>query len=248
MSRYTIYRHPQRPDVALAQDNWLSGLRAERLLRAGYRDAGAVDATTAAQALREAGNQRNTRTLPARPATSTATAARTEKRTGTPQDRGAPPAAAMFRVGVRFAWVGIGLIVMIHLFNLNRAPQAVPYGEFSEWLNYAQIDRYMERVNAQPAWVVEVEGRWHRGEPECRVRVDAAPRDVRYRWFWWCGRPREEFAGIDRQARSEGFDRVSLHSFADGDGRIRHSGVWHRVEADDDAPAEDLSTPDNPGT
>lgn len=242
MARYTIYRHPQRGDVAVSEGGLFSGGRAERLLRAGFRDAGLVDAGSASEALMKA---RGNLDVPARaPPRSVHTASRTPTASPAPSQpprraapapaasrapANGPPVAALFRVGAGFAAFAIGLSVILGVLRNGSAPQAPPAGEYSDWMDYAEIEQYMQRVDTQNYWVVAVEGRWRGGEPECRILMDTAPQSVRHHWYWWCGRPREEFAEIDRDYRLQGYERVSLHSFADGDGLIRHSGAWHRV-------------------
>lgn len=236
MARYTLYRHPQRGDIAVREGGLFSGGQQERLLRAGYRDAGLVDARSASEALVKArGNldtparvpQRNTRaaTTPSR----TAPAPTPHRAPAPAAARNGPPVAALLRVAAGFAAFAIGLSVITGILRNGWAPEAPPAGEYSDWMDYAGIERYMQRVDTQNYWVVAVEGRWRRGEPECRILMDAAPRDVRYHWYWWCGRPQREFAEIDRDYRQQGYERVSLHSFADDSGAIHHSGAWHRV-------------------
>ena len=250
MARYTIYRHPQRAAVAVSDGGLFSGGRADRLLREGYRDAGLVEAGSEREALAKAqgrppvAHQAASQAAGQRAPQSAARAQAptpTSQRAATNRSSSAPPLAAMLRAGAAFFWFAVGIGVFAYMMRTPSLPDPGS-GEFSRWMDFDEIEHFHSQLDGKRYWIVDVEGRWSGGEPERRVRTRVAPPGLQHRWFWWCGKSRAEFAELDRQYQRQGFERVSLHSFTDGEGRIRHSGVWHRVRPLSDATAQTPGT------
>lgn len=81
-------------------------------------------------------------------------------------------------------------------------------------------------------WLEAVEGRWHNGRMEWRLRAGDAPATGPYWWWWWFN---QDAAGINRhilEMSDAGCTLVSFNSFTLPDGTVRYTGVWHRTTPD----------------
>jgi hypothetical protein len=103
--------------------------------------------------------------------------------------------------------------------------------EFASYLNDRET-RQADGKNfwARGHWINAVEGRWHKGSSEFRIKVGEAPSDRRYWWYWWFNQTPEDFDHHIRRLSDEGFTLVHSDSFQRPDGTTRHCGVWQKVE------------------
>lgn len=293
MARYKLYRHPQRGSQVLPAEGFgalLADLlgQDERLLRAGYRDAGIIDASSARAALAQgqpppaakpvartaavrkaaapqpaprSANPHTTSPAPARaagwqsPSSSPAPRPVMSRTSPPPVSRPASPAAtapatprpmppdlekllrdglaraprAKLRVGL---WLIAGLVILsnvapkLHL-SQNVAPDDPLTGRYSEWLNFDQLDSYTRGIDAQRYRVDAVEGRWHGGQDQCRVRYVQTP-SYPHQWYWWCSQGHAEFERLKAQYAAQGYTLVQEQTYARPDGDLRYSGAWFR--------------------
>lgn len=299
MARYKLYRHPQRGSVVLPAEGFgalLADLfgQDERLLRAGYRDAGIIDASNAraalaqgqpppaAKAVTRAATVRQTAAAPPTPRRAPASAPTRPVSTraagwqpASPASKSAPaasrpasaPAAspmparpmppdlekllrdglaraplAKLRIGL---WLIAGLVILsnvapkLHL-SKNVTPDDALIGRYSEWLNFDQLSRYTQGVDAQRYRVDAVEGRWHGGQDQCRVRYAQTP-SYPHHWYWWCSQGHADFERLKAQYAAQGYTLVQEQTYARPDGDLRYSGAWFRSGRPDSP-----DTPDTP--
>jgi len=111
---------------------------------------------------------------------------------------------------------------------------------FTPWMSYSEMDAYLKPLDQKDSsgrnfwdhrhWLNAVEGRWHSGQPEFRLRVGEPPKSGPYWWYWWFNQDQEGINKHIHEMSDSHFTLVYLNSFEWPDGTKRFSGVWHRSE------------------
>jgi hypothetical protein len=112
---------------------------------------------------------------------------------------------------------------------------------FTPWMDNQQMDAFMKSLDGdRPGgknyfdrghWITAVEGRWHDGKPEHRIRYADTPKDVNHLyWYWWLNANQQEWAGHVEHYADDGFTLVHYSSYLRPDGRMIYDGVWHKVD------------------
>lgn len=78
-------------------------------------------------------------------------------------------------------------------------------------------------------WLTDIEGRWHNGRMEWRVRAGDAPAKGPYWWYWYYNQDEASFNRHILRLTDEQFTLVSWTSFELPDGSKRYAGIWHRT-------------------
>jgi hypothetical protein len=74
-----------------------------------------------------------------------------------------------------------------------------------------------------------VEGRWHNGQPQFRLRIGESPKSGPRWWSWWFNQDQASFNKHIHDLADDNFVMVCANSFQWPDGTTRYNGVWHRV-------------------
>jgi hypothetical protein len=250
MREYRIYRHPQRPAMAVPAHSWLHELlnQEDRLVREGYRYTGSIHASSAAEAARAAGaaGAGAAGTQPGRP----------PLRPDALPPQQPPPIALAGVAAVVVGSAALGLFLfarevqrpppqdlpssaasMARVIERERlaeygpveadAPPADTSG-FSAWMDWPATRQFAERIDQNLQRVAAVEAREIDGEGQCRLRLEPVPAHARHQWYWWCAQPEAEFETLRRRYQAEGFTQVQQHIFIGADEQVRYSGVWHK--------------------
>jgi len=110
---------------------------------------------------------------------------------------------------------------------------------FTPWMTYQQMDGFLKPLGIKDQegknfwdrrhWLNGVEGRWHDGQPEFRLRVGDAPEKGAYWWYWWFNQDEKSFNSHIHDQSDDHFKLVFSNVFEWPDGSKRYSGVWHKV-------------------
>ena len=78
-------------------------------------------------------------------------------------------------------------------------------------------------------WITAVDGRWHKGAPEYRLRYSEVPEHRAYWWYWWFNQDQKSFRKHMHELADKGFTLVHYQEFERPTGEIRYQGVWHKL-------------------
>jgi hypothetical protein len=112
---------------------------------------------------------------------------------------------------------------------------------FTPWMDKARLDAYIKTLDGDKPggknywergnWITAVEGRWHNGKPEHRMRYAASPKGKKsVTWYWWLNANQKEWEGHVERYADDGFTLTHSTSYLRPDGRIIYDAVWHKIE------------------
>ena len=123
--------------------------------------------------------------------------------------------------------------------------------DFTPWMTGAELDKFCADHEGQPPnnhpnfwdkghWVEAVEGRWHNGVPQYRVRVEKSPKGKGgyYWWYWYFNQDQQSFSLHVHELADKGFTLLDPNSFLRPDDTRRYQGVWHKVQTKAEHDAE----------
>lgn len=108
--------------------------------------------------------------------------------------------------------------------------------DFTSWMKKSDLDSYFQVLNnfdedknffAKGHWVTAVEGRWHKGNFEYRVKYGNSPAK-RHAWYWLINQDYSTFLEKSDEYHNGGFRLVYAQSFKSQTGELRYQGVWHK--------------------
>ena len=102
---------------------------------------------------------------------------------------------------------------------------------FAEWRTVEEVKR---RLEAHPyrgtgLWIAAVEGRWHNGVPQYRLREESVPKGRAHWWYWWYNLDEESFSRKRDEYARKGFHLVHHQSYTKPDDSVRHQAVWQKL-------------------
>lgn len=109
---------------------------------------------------------------------------------------------------------------------------------YTPWLTPLALDSYMrmkdqgEQVGFwdRGHWITSVEGRWHNGSHEFRIRFDVIPNRPGWQWRYRINLTPDEFLAAHGELRKQGYQLVHSQSFQHPDGRRRYQAVWDAAD------------------
>jgi hypothetical protein len=109
---------------------------------------------------------------------------------------------------------------------------------FTKWMTYEEMDAFWKPLEAKGDdgrnywdrghWLTAVEGRWHDGRPQFRLRVDGVPGERPSGWWWWFNQDEASMNRHIHEYSDKHCTLVSFNVFEWPDGTKRYSGVWHK--------------------
>ncbi len=113
--------------------------------------------------------------------------------------------------------------------------------DFTPWTNTLAMQAYLDSLKIKGTghdgfwdhrhWVEAVEGRWHDGDFQERVRFGDAPPKGAYWWWWWVNADQSAFDNQIDSMLKEGATLVHLETYLCPDGSIHYDSVWHKVSS-----------------
>ncbi len=111
---------------------------------------------------------------------------------------------------------------------------------FTPWMSRPDLDHFLSQFDTTPPgghpnywdkghWINAVEGRWHDGIPQYRIRYGPVPRHRDLWWYWYLNQPQDSFTAHVNQLADEGFVLLDPNFCVWPDGTRRYQGVWHKV-------------------
>lgn len=112
--------------------------------------------------------------------------------------------------------------------------------DFTPWMDKAQMDVFMKSLDGDKPegknywdrghWITAVEGRWHNGKPEHRIRYAESPKNVNgLLWYWWLNANQGEWERNVEKYADDGFTLEHYSSYMRPDGRMIYDAVWHKT-------------------
>lgn len=126
------------------------------------------------------------------------------------------------------------IVLIISLFLI--APLQANEIGFTSWMKRSDLDNYFQVLNdfdeskdffAKGHWITAVEGRWHKGNFEYRVKYSNSP-SKKYTWYWKVNQDYSAFLKSSDEYHSRDFRLVYAQSFKSATGELRYQGVWHK--------------------
>ncbi len=128
--------------------------------------------------------------------------------------------------------IAIALIISLFLITSAQADDK----EFTSWMKKSDLDSYFQVLNnfdedndffAKGYWITAVEGRWHKGNFEYRVKYGNGP-SRKYSWYWHINQDYNDFSQKSDGYNNRGFRLVYAQSFQSATGELRYQSVWHK--------------------
>ena len=109
---------------------------------------------------------------------------------------------------------------------------------FTPWMSRPDLDQFMTRFASKAPgghpdywdkghWIDAVEGRWHDGIPQYRIKYSAVPADCNGEWFWYINQGQDSFTDLVHKLADQGMVLLDPNSFLRPDNSRRYQGVWH---------------------
>ncbi len=129
---------------------------------------------------------------------------------------------------------------------------------FTPWMSHADLDQFLSQYDSTPPgghpnywdkghWINAVEGRWHNGIPEYRIRYGTVPPHRARWWYWYLNQDQESYSRHVHELADQGFTLLDPNSFLRPDGTRRYQGVWQKlIPPDGGKPAQIAPTPELP--
>jgi len=99
---------------------------------------------------------------------------------------------------------------------------------FSDWMSQQELQTHV-KASPRNLWMTALEGRWHEGAVQGRVRWEPRTSEGGFRWFWCFDHDEASFREKSGQYAKEGFRLIHQQTFTRPDGALRYQGVWHRL-------------------
>ncbi len=112
---------------------------------------------------------------------------------------------------------------------------------FTSWMSRPDLDHFLSQFDTVPPgghpnywdkghWIEAVEGRWHEGTAQYRLRYGPVPRPNKgIWWYWYINQPQGTFTQRTNKLGDDGFVLLDPNSCVWPDGTRRYQGVWHKV-------------------
>ncbi len=111
---------------------------------------------------------------------------------------------------------------------------------FTPWMTGAELGIFLSQFDTDPPgghpnywddghWIDAVEGRWHDGVPQYRLRYGDAPKDAPHWWYWYFNQSQEDYSRHVHEFADQGFTLLDPNSFLRPDDARRYQGVWHKI-------------------
>ena len=111
---------------------------------------------------------------------------------------------------------------------------------FTPWMPLEELNHWQTQFDTTPPgghpnywdkghWMTAVEGRWHEGIPQYRVRYGPVPDGYDTAWYWYINQDQASFTAHINQLEDDGFVLVDPNSFLRPDDTRRYQGVWHKL-------------------
>jgi hypothetical protein len=123
--------------------------------------------------------------------------------------------------------------------------------DFTPWMTGAELQKFCDDHDTNPPgghpnfwdqghWIDAVEGRWHDGIPEYRVRYSASPKGKGgyLWWYWYFNQDQQSFSSHVHELADQGFTLLDPNSFVRPDDTRRYQGVWHKIQTKAEHDAE----------
>ena len=114
-------------------------------------------------------------------------------------------------------------------------------GEYTEWMNFPELQKFMDDFDGSTDWMYRSEGRDYKGLSQYRYAIRKKPDDASGSRVH-SGRSSDDFKSLGIKYIRDGFELVSLQLFQDSSGVTRHQAVWFKYKADS---AERAAAPDS---
>lgn len=113
-------------------------------------------------------------------------------------------------------------------------PPSPPGLAFTDWMTVEEFSAHLKANDStgfwKENWISAAEGRIVNGVRQYRTVEEPRPRGVAYWWYWWYDMDEAFYQERLADLREKGFDHVYHQIYVGEDGRVRHQGVWHKVE------------------
>lgn len=104
----------------------------------------------------------------------------------------------------------------------------MPDDGFTHWMNSQELKHHAQAGKPKGLWITAVEGRWHDGVPQYRIREELKPTGRAFSWYWWHGQDKASFDQKSSQLTKDGFRLVHSQTFTSPDGTVRYQSVWQK--------------------
>jgi hypothetical protein len=137
------------------------------------------------------------------------------------------------------------LLILLALLVIASAAFGVRWWQrnagFTPWMSRPELDHFLSQYDTVPPgghpnywdkghWINAVEGRWHGGVAQYRIRYGPVPRPNKgIWWYWYINQPQETFTEHVNELGDDGFVLLDPNSCVWPDGTRRFQGVWHKV-------------------
>jgi hypothetical protein len=112
--------------------------------------------------------------------------------------------------------------------------------DFTPWMSLAELNHWQQQFDTTPPgghpnywdkghWMNAVEGRWHEGIPQYRVRYGPVPDGYDGAWYWYINQDQASFSSHVHELADAGFVLMDPNSFLRPDDTRRYQGVWHKL-------------------
>lgn len=109
---------------------------------------------------------------------------------------------------------------------------------FTPWMSLAELNAFMDTFASkhpgepnywdQGHWITAVDGRWHAGIPQYRIRYGDAPKNQGYWWYWFINQDQKGFNDKIHNYADQGFIMAYHSRLRWPDGACRYQAVWHK--------------------
>lgn len=120
---------------------------------------------------------------------------------------------------------------------------------FTPWMTGVELQKFCDAHDTTPPgghpnfwdkghWIDAVEGRWHDGVPQYRLRYGDSPKHCYLWWYWYFNQDQESFSRHVHEFADQGFTLLDPNSFRRPDDTRRYQGVWHKTQTKAEHQAE----------
>jgi hypothetical protein len=126
---------------------------------------------------------------------------------------------------------------------------------FTPWMTGAELNKFCAGFDTTPPgghpnfwdkghWIDAVEGRWHEGVPQYRLKYSDSPHGSgRYLWWYrYYNMDQQSYSRLVHELADQGFTLLDPNSFLRPDDSRRYQGVWHKVQTKLEHDAEKAQT------
>lgn len=113
--------------------------------------------------------------------------------------------------------------------EMDKESPESPDDGFTHWMNLQELKHYAQVAKSKKFWITAVEGRWHDGVPQYRIREEPMPTGHGFSWYWWHSQDKASFDQKSSELTKDGFRLVHSQTFTGPDGSIRYQSVWQKL-------------------